>query len=476
MTLTKIYYIIEFRLLKTARGFFMKEKFLHRMQTILGDEYGNFVASLEKDNVRGLRANRFKCDKAHFLSLIDMPTSPIGYVDNGFILNSTEPIGTSPLHHAGMIYMQDPGAMSAVAAVNIEPDFKILDMCAAPGGKSSQAAEFLGDEGFILSNEYVPKRAKIIVSNFERLGIKNAIVTSLSSGDIAKMYEDVFDLVIVDAPCSGEGMFRKSDEAIECWSEENVLACSKRQLEIIENAKSTVRRGGYLLYSTCTYSLEENEMVVDEFLERNPEFELIPVNDSVKAVTRDGISFDGCKSQNLSLTRRFYPHISEGEGQFIALMRRNGGERIGRINYKDAAHSLSRTQSEIVKAFFKENMLIPPIGRLGAVGDNIVLITHDMPIPQHSVFMSGVMVGEIRGNMLVPSHQFFSCYGHFFKSREIILKGDERIERYLKGEEIEARLATRGWCAILYEGVTVGGGKCSDGKIKNHYPKGLRNK
>ena len=459
-----------------VKGVFMKEEFLLRMHKILGDDYDSFVSSLEKDNVRGLRANRFKCDKSHLVSLIDMPLLPINYVDNGFILDSTEPIGTSPLHHAGMVYMQDPGAMSAVAAVNIEPDFKILDMCAAPGGKSSQAAEFLGDDGFILSNEYVPKRAKIIVSNFERLGIKNAIVTSLPSDEIAKMYESIFDLVIVDAPCSGEGMFRKSDEAIECWSEENELACSKRQLEIIENAKGTVKNGGYLLYSTCTYSLKENEMVVDRFLANNQDFELVPVNERVERVTREGISFDGCQSQKLSLTRRFYPHISDGEGQFIALMKRNGGDKAGRINYKDAAHSLSRTQSEIVKAFFKENMMIPPIGRLGAVGDNIVLITHDMPIPQHSVFMSGVMVGEIRGNMLVPSHQFFSCYGHFFKSREMILKGDERIEKYLRGEEIEGSLATRGWCAILYEGVTVGGGKCSDGKIKNHYPKGLRNK
>ncbi len=454
----------------------MKENFLNRMRELLGNEYEHFVQSLDKDNVRGLRANRFKCDKSHLASLIDMPLRPISYVDNGFILESTEPIGTSPLHHAGMIYMQDPGAMSAIAAVNIKPDFKILDMCAAPGGKSSQAAEFLGDEGFILSNEYVPKRAKIIVSNFERLGIKNAIVTSLASDEIAKMYEGVFDLVIVDAPCSGEGMFRKSDEAVECWSEENVLACSKRQMEIIENAKSTVKDGGYLLYSTCTYSIEENEMVVDEFLNNNREFELVPVNEKVRAVTKDGISFDGCKSDSLNMTRRFYPHVSDGEGQFIALMRRRGRGNDEKINYKDSAKPLSRTANEIVKAFFKENMLLEPTGRLTAVGDNIVLITHDMPIPQHSVFMSGVMVGEIRGNMLIPSHQFFSCYGHFFKSREMIFKGEERIDKYLRGEEIEARFAAHGWCAVLYEGVTVGGGKCSGGKIKNHYPKGLRNK
>ena len=446
------------------------------MRVLLAEEYDSFVASLESDNVRGLRANRFKCDKSHLASLIDMPLTPIDYVDNGYILNSTEPIGQNPIHHAGMVYMQDPGAMSAVAAVDIKPSFKILDMCAAPGGKSSQAAEFLGDDGFILSNEYVPKRAKIIVGNFERLGIKNAIVTSLPSSDIADMYEGVFDLVIVDAPCSGEGMFRKSDEAIDCWSEENVLACAKRQKEIIENAKRTVKGGGYLLYSTCTYSLEENEMVVDEFLATNPDFELIPVKDSVKAVTRDGISFEGCKSAKLSLTRRFYPHISRGEGQFIALMKRRDEGGKAKINYKDAAKPLSRAQAEAVNAFFKENMLVAPMGRLCTVGENVVLITHDMPIPQRSVFMSGVMLGELRGNMLIPSHQLFSCYGHFFKSREMILAGDERVNRYLRGEEIESRFATRGWCAVLYEGVTLGGGKCSDGKIKNHYPKGLRNK
>ena len=223
------------------------EKFKIKMAEVLGDEYPEFISAIEnKSAVRGMRINLLKSSLENVLSSGEFKLEPIPYVDNGFILCEQRQMGASPYHHAGMVYMQDPGAMSTLCAVDIKSDWWVLDACSAPGGKSSQAAERLTD-GFILSNEYVPKRAKIVVSNFERLGVRNAIVTSLDTRELGKMFEAAFDLVIADAPCSGEGMFRKSEEAVDDWSPENVATCAQRQNEILSNLAHLVKPGGYLL-------------------------------------------------------------------------------------------------------------------------------------------------------------------------------------------------------------------------------------
>jgi NOL1/NOP2/sun family putative RNA methylase len=290
-----------------------------------------------------MRANLLKCSAEKLVSDGEFKLEPLGYVDNGFILREERAMGASPYHHAGMVYMQDPGAMASAAALDIEPDWWVADLCAAPGGKSSQIAERLSDGGFLLSNEYVPKRAKIIVGNFERLGVRNAIITSLDTARLREMYECVFDLVIVDAPCSGEGMFRKSEEAVEDWSEDNVAVCAKRQKEILDNAKGLVRPGGYLLYSTCTYSPEENESVVGDFLSKNEDFKLVRVKDALEEKTMPGIAKYAKETVNIEYARRFYPHISDGEGQFLALMQRCENADIKqRILYKDEAKPLSK--------------------------------------------------------------------------------------------------------------------------------------
>ena len=452
------------------------EKFKKKMQRILGDEYPVFIEALEtKPAVRGMRVNLVKCTPAKLESDGEFKLDPIDYVENGFILREERAMGASPYHHAGMVYMQDPGAMASAAALDVKDDWWVADLCAAPGGKSSQVAERLGENGFILSNEYVPKRAKIIVGNLERLGVKNAIVTSLDTAKIAQMYEGVFDLVIVDAPCSGEGMFRKSEDAVEDWSDENVISSAKRQREILENAKNLVKPGGYLLYSTCTYSPEENEENVDDFILHNPDFKLVKVKEEIIAKTRPGIKDFAPNTQNIEYARRFYPHVSEGEGQFLALMQRDENIDIKqRILYKDEAKPLSKQESAVVSSFFKEALSQQPKGRVVKVGDNIVIVSHGCPIPKGSVFMSGVLLGEIKGTTLVPHHQFFSAYGHLFKNKIMLLRDDDRVIKYLAGEEIDDNSGSKGWCAVFFEGASLGGGKASGGKIKNHYPKGLR--
>ena len=455
----------------------LNAEFKQRMKLLLGNEYDEFIEAIENGRaIRGVRVNLCKTDKDTLLGAFPYPLTPTGYCDNGFILDSHEPIGTHPLHHAGHIYMQDPGAMATLSAIDIEPDWKCLDLCSAPGGKSSQIAERLGEGSFVLANEYVPKRAKIVVSNFERLGIKNAVVTSLDTAELAKMYSSYFDFVLCDAPCSGEGMFRKSDEALDDWSEDNVRKCAERQDYIMNNAAGLVRPGGYLLYSTCTYSYEENEGTVTRFLDKHSDFSLIPVKEELAAGTRPGIAKDTDK-YDLSLTRRCYPHFTPGEGQYIALFKKDDSQKEPSVLYKDASLPLSRTETAVVDAFFRDNMKKRPSGKVRKVGNSIVIIEHGCPLPTRSVFMSGVLVGEIRGNNLFPSHHLFSAYGKSFIRQEELSLEDLRLGAYLSGEEISSSDSTaRGWCAVTVLGTPLGGGKMSDGRIKNHYPKGLRNK
>ena len=453
----------------------LNERFKSRMMLLLGDEYSEFIDALEnRDAVRGIRVNTLKCD-TESIKEAKFNLTALPYATDGFILSDGDGIGNTPEHHAGMIYVQDPGAMASANALDIKPGWRVMDMCSAPGGKSGQAAAKIGKEGFIHSNEYVPKRAKIVVSNFERLGVTNAIVTSLDTAELPRLYSEFFDLVIADVPCSGEGMFRKSFEALDEWSEENVLMCAERQREIMKNAAPLVKKGGYLLYSTCTYSLEENEMIVDDFLTKNPDYTLVAVKDELQKVTGDGIVFEGAKNESLNLCRRFYPHKSDGEGQFIALMKRLGDEEKKQtLLYKDSAKPLSKDEKSAIDKFFRENLVTAPDFKIAKHGENIIILSHGYPIPSKSVFSAGVLLGNVEKGLLFPSHQFFSAYGKLFKRQEKLRRGDERVTKYLSGEEIDASFDGGGWCSVLYEDVTLGGGKASSGKIKNHYPKGLR--
>ena len=447
----------------------LPEKFKERMEKMLGEDYPAFEKALGEKNVRAIRINETKISTSDFLSVTELELSPISYAPDGFIPENVEGIGRSAEHHAGMFYVQDPGAMATVKALDIQKGWRVLDACAAPGGKASQLASAIGEEGFLLANEYVPKRAKIIVSNFERLGIKNAVVTSLDTSTIGKIYPCYFDLVLCDAPCSGEGMFRKYDEALTEWSEENVTLCAARQREILKNLAPTVKAGGYLLYSTCTYSKEENEDTVLDFLSNNPEFSLCEVKESLRAATADGL-------EGMKAARRFYPHLTKGEGQFIALMKKDEDAPILTTKLdKDSLKPASKSDNSVFDKFAKDNLLIKPDGRIVSVGEYLVLINHDHKIPTYSTFMAGVILGEVKKGNFFPHHQFFSAYGDKFRRKENLTKDDPRTEKYLRGEEIDTGSTENGWCCVTYEGVALGGGKRSGGKIKNHYPKGLRN-
>ena len=444
--------------------------FKKRMQALLGAEAEAFFATYEKEPVRALRINRIKAKNATAEALCPFSITPIPYDSDGFIF-AEEHIGHTPLHHGGGIYVQDPGAMSAVAALPLKEGMRVADLCAAPGGKSAQLAAAIGESGLLYANEYVSSRAKILVGNLERLGVTNATVTSTDTADYRKWFSAYFDAVVVDAPCSGEGMFRKNEIAITEWSEENVLRCADRQKEILENAAPTVKNGGYLLYSTCTFSLEENEQTVLHFLQAHPDYTLIPVSDTVRAHTADGISLPDAGDVPLHFCRRFYPHIAEGEGQFLALMQRKT-EDSPTILYKDASSAPSKDEMHIAEEFLKKTIKLPVGTCIRRIGERLCILREGQIPPPRAVFLSGVCLGQVEKGRLVPHHQLFSAYGNCFL-RKVSLNAED-ASRYLRGEEL-ATEEEGGFAAVFHNGIALGGGKCAAGRLKNHYPKGLRN-
>lgn len=281
-------------------------EYVSRMKSLLGDEYADYEAELKNPPVKAFRVNTDKISLEDFNKLNIFSGEKIPYVENGFYLNYPK-IGNHPYHHAGMLYVQEPAAMAPAECLEINPDWAVLDMCAAPGGKSTQLKNKLGEKGLLVSNEIIPSRCRILTSNIERLGLLNTVTTCMDSAKLAKSFPETFDLIMVDAPCSGEGMFRKEEIAIDEWSPQNVEKCALRQTEILENAVLCLKNGGYIIYATCTFSLEENEKVIDSFLQNHPEFELLPVREEVKNHTADGIFFKGCKCENITLQDGFIP-------------------------------------------------------------------------------------------------------------------------------------------------------------------------
>ena len=443
--------------------------FENRMKNLLGEEFQTYKASLEEEPVRSFRVNTDKISLEDFEKIDVFNTERIPYSPTGFYFYY-EKIGNHPYHHAGMLYVQEPGAMAPAECLPLENDWVVLDMCSAPGGKSTQLRNKLGKKGILVSNEIIPSRCKILTSNIERLGLKNTITTCMDSGRLARLYPETFDFIMVDAPCSGEGMFRKEQIAIDEWSKENVEKCAIRQMEILENASKCLKNGGYIVYATCTFSLEENEMLIDSFLNNHHEYELLRVNEEVEKNTSDGIFFDGCKCENIHYTRRVYPHKNKGEGQFMALLHNKNPERQTELKKsKNSNLKIDKTVFDfldsVLTTYDKDSVQMN--------NDTPVYFNGDFDTTKATVYMKGVTIGEIKKNYIQPHHQFFMAMGESFKRKIELSVESEEIKKYLHGEEFSTT-CENGWAVVTINGCSLGGVKVVNGRAKNHYPKGLR--
>ena len=465
----------------------LPERFKERTTALLGaGEAERLFSAIEGgEAVKAFRVNSVKTDIETFeRGNPSIDRKKVDFPCDAYVTREEYP-GSLPEHHSGAIYMQDISAMSTVHAVKLQKGARVLDSCSAPGGKTTQLAAVVGDSGIVVANEYDRKRCSILRSNIERMGCKNTVVCNHDTAVLAETYPAVFDLVLCDAPCSGEGMFRKNVRAIDEWSEDNVKMCAERQREILTNVAKCVKVGGKLLYSTCTFAIEENEENVRWFLDTHSDFVLCEVERDLWENTSDGICFEGCE-YDMTLCRRIYPHKSLGEGQFIALFERVDGDDAPLAVKKDKKGrdsgngNKNRAESEAIAAadkFLNENLKAIPDGELIMLGE-YVFLSPRIELPRFGVLSAGICVGECQKGRIIPHHQLFSACGRDFKVKIELTGASEECAAYLRGEEIDAvgiDAKASGYCTILVDGCPVGGGKVSNGRCKNHYPKGLRN-
>lgn len=450
----------------------LPQDFLNKMKELLQDEYEDFLKSYEADRKQGLRVNTLKITVEEFLTLSPFTLERIPWVPEGFFYQHEERPGKHPYHEAGLYYIQEPSAMAVGEIVEPEPGEKVLDLCAAPGGKSTHLASKMKQAGLLVTNEIHPARAKILSQNIERMGIKNAVVTNESPDRLAKRFPSFFDRIMVDAPCSGEGMFRKDPDACSEWSMENVAACSIRQLDILLCAASMLKYGGRLVYSTCTFAPEENEAVISQFIKEVPSFEIeeIKVYEGFSRGRKDWAKDGG---SDIDKTVRLWPHKIQGEGHYIAVLRKKAGENPPKLKLAETLKD-ERSLKEY-NQFVKDTLQIKPRGQYLLFGDQLYIVPDEMISLQNlKVLRPGWHLGTIKKNRFEPSHALaLSLKGEEVQHTWNLTADSPDLAAYLRGESIPAK-GSKGWYLVQVDGYSIGWGKLSNGILKNHYPKGLR--
>ena len=442
--------------------------FFERVSNLLTkEEFEIFKNEYDKPSYRGVRVNTLKCSVEKFLELVpEIKAEDVTpFCKEGFYISTDSDFsGNHPLHHAGAVYFQEPSAMSAASVLDAKQGDIVLDLCAAPGGKSTQLASMLGSKGLLWSNEIVKNRANILLGNIERCGVRNAVVSSADPEMLCGALEGVFDKVLVDAPCSGEGMFRRDKAVYDEWSTEHSDACSVRQLKILDSAKKALRPGGVLVYSTCTFSQAENEDVIKEFLKGNPDFELMDCGELFGRRTLEG---KAC---------RIYP-MDGGEGHFAAKLKKKD-DGFGSIR---ASHETLPTDEKkipaVVKEFFEDTFInVDCYKRLLMHGDNVFVLPPYCPeLKGTGALRAGVFAGTVKKNYFEPHHALFMSADKDNLRRLLELSLDDpRVKKFLHGEEISVEENIKGYTAVCVEGIITGFGKISSGCLKNKYPKGLR--
>ncbi len=476
--------------------FQLPSEFKKRMEQLLGNEYNDFLSSYDKPRHPSLRVNPLKLTAEDFQAISPWDLTPVPWSPNSFYYSEDVRPGKSAMHEAGLYYIQEASAMSVAALSGTIPGERVLDLCAAPGGKSTQLAGMLMGEGLLVSNEIHPARAKILSRNIERLGIKNAVVTNETPQNLALHFPGFFDRIIVDAPCSGEGMFRKEEAAIPNWSVDNVNLCSQRQKEILTSAIEMLKVGGTLVYSTCTFAKEENE---DNIAWLKSEY---PIMESVDLPSLLGNEMDtyGFTKALDHTSIRLFPHKLDGEGHFLAVLKKgsftdttlNSQEpdiapipQLDRKSRKAAAKaekkrgkskqgsSVDRQMASLWDTFSKENLTNVPQGILYPFGNDLFLLPEPLNLNGLKVLRPGLHLGSVKKDRFEPNHALVLALKKedFQRTHSVPIDSPEAYA-FLRGESLPC--AQKGWTALFMDQYPVGWGKASGSILKNHYPKGLR--
>lgn len=460
----------------------LPEDYIVQMKNLLGNDYEKYVLALDEPAVRGLRVNTQKISVDEFLKTnrLDAKLKNIEFSRDGFVFDMNKNIGFSDEFLSGLVYVQEPSSMLAVCSSEIEKEdrpLRVLDLCASPGGKTSQIACRVNENSIIFANEIIKSRAEILQSNIERQGLKNVIVLNEEPKDLL-LFKGFFDYVFVDAPCSGEGMFRKNPETISEWNKDNVQMCANRQKEILEIAQKLVAEDGKLVYSTCTFNEKEDEEIVC-WLETEFGFELQDVNPEIKKAT----IASNLKNELNDRARKFLPFCSDGEGQFVAVLKKTSDAEKHSLYSKkhgkcivQIGQSENKLVLEFSNAALKENFSWRD---LFLVGDNVFAVPKAFDgeirtaLESLKFLLVGVKIGSLEKNRFEPNHNLFMAYENLFKNK--IELDDEELKKYLHGEEIiKSDVNAKGYAVVTRNGFAVGGVKVSNGRLKNLYPRGLR--
>lgn len=425
--------------------------FFENVRAQLGNDAEAFLAALQDTPVRGIRLN-----PRYALKPPEDAGRPVPWYPGMYELSMDSDAGKSICHEGGGCYLQEPSAAAPAAVMAPKPGELILDLCAAPGGKTTAMAA-LAPEAFFVANEIHPERARILSSNVERLGCAHVAVFQETPQRLAEQWTVRFDGVLVDAPCSGEGMFRRHPETADEWTPEAPAACARRQSVILDDAARMVRPGGRLCYSTCTFNRLENEDQVAAFLERHPDFE--PALFELPGV---GTSAGGCI--------RLWPHRLRGEGHFVALLRRRGDAPARRepnpLPRKAADQSLLEEAGRMLKELTDERLKADL-----AFGGGVWQQLENIPkYDRLKCLRPGLRLFQQRGSTLIPDH----ALSRACRARQTRNLDNVQAARYIHGETLEVPETLRGWTQVWSDGVPLGWGKATQGVLKNHYPKGLR--
>lgn len=434
-------------------------EYMEKMKELLGTEYEAYLGSFEEKRLYGLRTNSLKISAEEFKKKGIFSLSSIPWCETGFYYAEGERPAKHPYYHAGLYYLQEPSAMTPAAVLPIKEGDRVLDICAAPGGKTTQLAAKLQGTGILVANDISAGRAKSLLKNVELSGITNGFVMSEPPKKLAERFPCYFDKILIDAPCSGEGMFRKEPDMVKSWNEELLTFCREQQADILEHCAGMLKKGGLLLYSTCTFDESENEGSIQTFLEKHKEFSLLPVEKAEGFA--DGISpMEDCI--------RLYPHRIQGEGHFVALLQKVDGEEGRSIPLETG---ISAKQMEDFMKFQKENLKKPLEGVFQIYGDSLCLLPENAPQTKGMrVLRSGWHIGILKKGRFEPSQAFaMGLRKEDVKNTLDFSLDDERVLRYLKGETLESGECRDGWILVCVDGFPLGWGKAQKGRLKNKY-------